>query len=163
MDIEIKNQLPLPPTDVKQKYFSFENPTISENSDDKLKKAAQDFEAIFVAQILHNMQRSISASSLFGEGIAGDIYKSMFDENMAQAIASKNGLHLSDIIIKSLQKTESQQENNSGLTISDYRLHAIRPVFKQGSDDDWDRSIIREAAENYKVDAKLIEAMIKVE
>jgi len=39
------------------------------------------------------------------------MYHSMFDENIAQAIASKDGFGLSDIIVKSLYKESEQEES----------------------------------------------------
>ena len=77
---------------------------------EKLKKAAQNFEAIFITQILSNMRRGIN-SGLFGQGMSSDMYHSMFDENIAQAISSKGGFGLSDIIIKSLHKDTGQEES----------------------------------------------------
>lgn len=128
----------------------------------KLKKAAQNFEAIFIAQILSNMRRSIN-SGLFGQGMSSEMYQSMFDENIARAIASKDGFGLSDIIIKSLHKDSGQEESAPGETLADYWLRPIRRTFAPKIDRNWNRSIINEAAEKFGVDAKLIEAIIKVE
>jgi len=129
---------------------------------EKLKKAAQNFEAIFITQILSNMRRSIN-SGLFGKGMSSEIYYSMFDENIAQAIASKDGFGLSDILIRSLYKDSGQEESIPGETLTDYRLRPVRRISTQKMDRNWDRSIINKAADKFGVDAKLVEAIIKVE
>ena len=122
---------------------------------EKLRKAARNFEAIFITQILSNMRRSIN-SGLFGKGMSSDMYHSMFDENIAQAIASKDGFGLSDIIIKSLHKDIGQEESAPGETLADYWLRPIRRISIQKIDRNWDRSIINKAADKFGVDAKLV-------
>jgi Rod binding domain-containing protein len=137
-----------------------------EKAEDKhaaIKKAAQDFEAIFVAQILKNMRRSMSESGLFGQGVANDIYSSMFDNQIAQTVASKNGFHLSDIITKGLQIDDHSSQGLPELTLSDYRAEAIRRKAVNHDPSAWDRSIIEQAAERFDLDPKLIESVIKVE
>ncbi|MCG8606984.1 transglycosylase SLT domain-containing protein [bacterium] len=137
-----------------------------EKAEDKhaaIRKAAQDFEAIFVAQILKNMRRSLSESGLFGQGLANDIYSSMFDNQIAQAVASKNGFHLSDIIINGLQIDDHNPQVVPELSLSDYRAEAIRRRSVNHAPTAWDRSIIEHAAARYDLDPKLIESVIKVE
>ena len=144
-------------------YLPLEDITKNKKDDDKLKQAARDFEAIFVGQIMRNMRQSLSESGMFGKGVASDIYSSMFDDQMAQAIASKGGLHLSDTIINSLNKNEDQPQPLPGLALADYRSRAVKLQSEIARQFDWDRSIITEAAKKYSVDPALIESVIKVE
>lgn len=132
----------------------------------KLKKAAQDFEAIIIGQLLQGMRKSFPESGLFGSSAGSDIYAGMFDQNIAGAIAGKGALPLSDILIKGL--THKQESDDMGLTLSDYRLRTItKPVVKKRPpatiERDWDRSLIQEAAEKYNLDPRLVESVIKVE
>ena len=83
----------------------------------KLKEAAQNFEAIFINQLLSNMRKTIPESNLFGSGLSSEIYSGMFDEKMAQTIASKGGLHLSDIIIESLDKNPGKQKGGTSSAV----------------------------------------------
>ncbi len=129
----------------------------------KLKEAAQNFEAIFINQLLSNMRKTIPESNLFGSGLSSEIYSGMFDEKMAQTIASKGGLHLSDIIIESLDKNPGKQKGVAGLNLAKYRLRPIQQLVKRFNAKDWDRSLIQQAARRYKVDPKLVEAVIKIE
>lgn len=162
MSTEFSNSISNNPASVRSDYVDLAQKKAVNPKFEKLKKAAQSFEAIFITQILSNMRRSIN-SGLFGKGISSDIYHSMFDENIAEAIASKNGFGLSDIIIKSLYKDSAQEESASGKTLADYWLRPIRRISTQKIDRNWDRSIITKAADKFGVDAKLVEAIIKVE
>ena len=101
MSTDLTNSIPNTLTEVKPDYVDLAQKKAVNPKFEKLKKAAQNFEAIFITQILSNMRRSIN-SGLFGKGMSSEIYHSMFDENIAQAIASKDGFGLSDIIIRSL-------------------------------------------------------------
>ncbi|RMF66785.1 MAG: hypothetical protein D6743_05885 [Calditrichaeota bacterium] len=129
---------------------------------EKLKRAAQDFEAILIAQLLRSMRRSMPESSLFGSGVSGDIYGGMFDESIAKAVARKGGFHLADIIVNNLREDRSATTGPTGMGLDDYRLRKIRPLSRPQSRD-WDRSIIQKAADRHGVDPRLIEAIIRVE
>jgi soluble lytic murein transglycosylase-like protein len=133
------------------------------NDPDSLKKAAQGFETIFITYLLRTMRQSVPESSLFGPGLAGDFYKSLFDEKIAEAVASKNGIGLADIIIENLQRDKKEQTQISGKNLSDYRKSFVNLSLPQEGNKNWDRSIIREAANYHGVDAKLVEAVIRVE
>lgn len=159
----------------QSEFHSIQNDSRSSRQNAQLKKAAQDFEAIFVGEVLKKMRRSVSESGLFGGGAASDIYTGMFDDTIAQAIASKNGFHLSDIIIKELG-SEDKKSPERALGLSDYRLRPIRTLKKKEnvsnrfpaevsrvSSGEWDRSIIQRAAQHHGVDPKLVEAIIKAE
>jgi len=78
--------------------------------DEKLQKAAQEFEALFVGYLLKSMRKSIPESNLFGNGISGNMYQGMFDEKIAEAVSGKGGIGLADNLIEYLQKN-LQPEN----------------------------------------------------
>lgn len=128
---------------------------------EKLKKVAQDFEAILVNQILKSMRKSMPKSDLFGEGVASEFYTGMFDESIAKSVASKGGFHIADTIIASF--TDDDRNGLPVQTINDYRLRPISTEAKPTKTQDWDRGIIAQAAQRYALDPKLIEAVIKVE
>lgn len=132
----------------------------------KLQKAAEDFESLFVQQLLKQMRKSIPDSGLFGEGMAGDIYQSMFDESISKAIAGKGSFQLADTILRSFNADKESATQRTEQTLPDYRTRTVqkttpRPPAQSG--EKWDRSIIQEAASKYGVDPKLVESVIKVE
>ncbi len=62
----------------------------------QIDKAAEGFEAIFLRQILHQFRTSVSvdgeSSSMTG------LYSEMFDDQLAEHLASVGGLGLKDVI-----------------------------------------------------------------
>ncbi len=135
---------------------------ISDKDMARLQKAAADFESIFIAQFLKGMRRSMPESGLFGKGAGGEIYAGMFEQEIANSIAGKGGLQLSDILIESLTKYQESDMPGTA-TLADYRLRTIRPAAQPTVSHEWDRDIIAEAAEKFDLDPGLVEAVIKVE
>ncbi len=146
-----------------QTFPQSKNHEVASNNPDALKKAAQGFEAIFIATLLRTMRRSVPESNLFGSGIAGDFYKSLFDEKIAEAVASKGGVGLADIIMENLQRDKKEQAPISGKNLSDYRKSFVNFGLYKNNNKNWDRNIITEAANFYDIDSKLVEAIIRVE
>lgn len=81
----------------------------------RLHKAAEDFEEIFVRQILKNMRSTLMDGGLFGQGTIGEMYSAMMDEALAEKIAAGGTLGLADLIyrqvVSSIETAESTGEN----------------------------------------------------
>lgn len=75
----------------------------SENSEARLRKVADSFEAIFARQLLREMRDSVLKSSLFGEGTASEVYQEMFDDHLAEAIGKAGGFGLGDVLVQQLR------------------------------------------------------------
>lgn len=54
----------------------------------KLKKACQDFEAIFIYYLLKTMRSASSSSTLFGKGMGAEIFMQMFDQGLSEKIST---------------------------------------------------------------------------
>ena len=52
-------------------------------SDEKARKAAQEFEAVFLTQILETMYAGIDPNPMFGGGNAEKLFRSMINEKTA--------------------------------------------------------------------------------
>lgn len=78
----------------------------SENSDDaKLKKACEDFEAIFTANMLKNMRNTIPKDKEGASGNQREIFESMFDQSLSTEIShSEKALGIGDALYKELSK-----------------------------------------------------------
>ncbi|HLV02532.1 MAG TPA: rod-binding protein, partial [Acidobacteriota bacterium] len=63
-----------------------------------LTKAAQEFEALFVAQLLKIMRESGLSSELFGSAPEQEIYREMMDQEVARALVAKGGLGLARML-----------------------------------------------------------------
>lgn len=71
----------------------------------ELKKACQDFEAIILQQMLTAMRKSVPKSELFDGGFSQDMYQSMYDESLAQEMASGHGIGLADALFRQLSSS----------------------------------------------------------
>ena len=66
---------------------------------DKLKKAAKAFEAIFVRQMIGSMRTASLGDGIF-DSDSSQQFRDMSDAKMADQIAEKGGLHIADMLVK---------------------------------------------------------------
>lgn len=72
-------------------------------------ETAQKFEALLATMLVKEMRRAVP-EGFFGEGAAGDIYSGWLDEHVGQALANDDGLHMRDMLEKSVrQKVEGSR------------------------------------------------------
>jgi murein DD-endopeptidase MepM/ murein hydrolase activator NlpD len=62
------------------------------------KEVAQEFESLFLAQLLSIMQESVESSGLFEGGPGKEIYTAMMNQEMGRALAAGGGVGLSKLI-----------------------------------------------------------------
>ena len=84
----------------------------SEKSKAELKKVAEEFEAVFIAQLLKIMRDTIEESGLEGGGFGKSIYTELFDQEIALSMAHRGAIGIGDIIYKSLADKESAANSN---------------------------------------------------
>ncbi len=142
----------------------------------QLHKAAEDFEALFVYYMLRSMRKTISKSGLLGNGMGGDMWESMFDQQLAQVVAENTPLGIAELLTQQLSPQSQNQEKplsppTRRSTLVPYRvvrerLKATAP--SQGISDLLPRlapfeSHIRAAAQQHQLDPNLIRAVILAE
>lgn len=67
------------------------------------RKAAKEFEAVFVTQMLQHMFTDIETDGLFGGGHAEQMYRSMLLDEYGKMIANRgNGIGIADAVARSL-------------------------------------------------------------
>ncbi|MFH1671940.1 MAG: rod-binding protein [Pseudomonadota bacterium] len=76
----------------------------------RLKKACKDFEAIFIANMLKEMRKSIPKSGFLESSSGSDIYRSMMDQKVAEKIANDRGLGMGEMLFKQLRRYTSQDQ-----------------------------------------------------
>ena len=72
----------------------------------KLKATAEEYEAVFIAQMLQPMFEGIKTDSRFGGGQAEAIYRGMMVSEYGKAMAKRGGIGLADALTQSLLKTQ---------------------------------------------------------
>ncbi len=75
-----------------------------EEQKQRLRDAAQDFEAIFARQIMKHLRSGIIGDGMFGSGAAGEIYSDMMDNAIADKISERGDLGLADVLYRQLIK-----------------------------------------------------------
>ncbi len=68
-----------------------------------LKKACQEFEALFLYQILKGLEETVPKSGLFPESLQKDIYHDLFYQQISKEMA-KRGVGLARVLYQRLQK-----------------------------------------------------------
>jgi len=74
--------------------------------DPKLRQAAVDFEAVFIAQMLKPMMESVPTDSLMGGGHAEKMFRSMMVEEVGKSVAARGGVGLADEVFSELLKLQ---------------------------------------------------------
>lgn len=103
--------LPLVPTDIltsggnrlEDKIRAAQNST-GQGQTNQLKKVSQEFEAIFMNQLLKVMRETIEDSGVFEGGFGKSIYTELFDQEISMSMARRGTLGISDILYKSLSE-----------------------------------------------------------
>ena len=70
-----------------------------------LKKVAQEFEAIFIGEMLKQMRSSSMGGGLMGQDRATKMYQEMSDETLSKHIAESGGLGIGRMIETELGRT----------------------------------------------------------
>ncbi len=71
----------------------------------KLRAVAQQFEAVFLNQMVGAMRKTVQPNAMMPESQGEKIYKSMLDSEHAEAMAQSNQFGLSDMIYEHLLRT----------------------------------------------------------
>ena len=68
----------------------------------EIRKAAEDFEAIFITQRLGHMFKGMETNEMFGGGQAESIYRDLLVDEYGKTMAGNGGLGLADSIERQL-------------------------------------------------------------
>lgn len=103
-------------------------PAKAEAPDPKALKAARDFEAIFVRQMLKSLEKT-TAAGCGSQASAGEkTYGSMIVDTLSESISKAGGLGLADVIARSL--VAEHPALAAGATPSSASQSLARPVLK---------------------------------
>jgi peptidoglycan hydrolase FlgJ len=77
----------------------------------KIKEAAQEFEAVFISQMLEHMFAGVETNELFGGGEAEDIYRSMMVDEYGKLMAKSGGVGVADHVTRQLLQEQEARES----------------------------------------------------
>ncbi|MGD9949503.1 MAG: rod-binding protein [Desulfobulbus sp.] len=69
-----------------------------------LKKACQDFEAIFIQSMFKSMRKTVPEDGLFEKDHATEMYQDMIDQEIATKISQQQSLGLADQMYRQMEK-----------------------------------------------------------
>lgn len=126
---------------------------------DDLEKAAQQFESLFIYQMLKAMRKTIIRSELLGEGFGGEIFEGMMDEQLAEQIATAGRLGLAELVIQSLSGKDKENPISIPTTLreNDTRIFSLPEKLKPYL------PIINQTAKDLRLNPRLISAVILAE
>ena len=72
----------------------------------KLKKASEDFEALFINQLMQSMRRTVLKSKFLEDAPGKEVYQSLFDREISKKMAQKGALGVGKIIYRNVLEHE---------------------------------------------------------
>ncbi|MBI3392371.1 MAG: peptidoglycan DD-metalloendopeptidase family protein [Nitrospirae bacterium] len=67
-----------------------------------VQRVAREFEAMFLGILMRSMRATVPKSGLFGEGKGAEMFRSLWDEQMAHLTTNGEGLGLADLLARSI-------------------------------------------------------------
>ena len=72
-------------------------------------KAAQEFEAVFLSQMLAHMYQGIEAKAPFGGGFAEETYRSLMHQEIGRQMAAGSGVGIAESVYAEMIRMQGQQ------------------------------------------------------
>lgn len=92
----------------------------------RLKKATQDFEALFLTQMWKQMRQGMGKDGLLSSPMS-ESYISLFDQEMGVKMAEVGGIGLADMLSQQLQARLERAGKNASAPLSLLRAPAVPP------------------------------------
>jgi flagellar protein FlgJ len=75
-----------------------------------IKRAAADFEAVFMSSMLENMTAGMKTDKMFGGGHAEEMYRSMLNQEYGKAIAARGSLGIADAVEREMLQIQERSQ-----------------------------------------------------
>jgi Rod binding domain-containing protein len=81
---------------------------------EELRRIAEEFESVFIAQMLAPMFQGIETDGLGGGGIGEEMFRPMLIEQYANAIAQAGGIGLADHVVQEFMRMQAAPSPEAG-------------------------------------------------
>ncbi|GAB4175929.1 MAG: hypothetical protein Kow00108_11240 [Calditrichia bacterium] len=138
----------------------------SAHSEKEIEEAANQFESLFIYQLLKEMRKTIMKSDLLGDGLGGEIFQSMWDEKIAEAVSRSSRLGIAEMVMQSFNPDDSNRSPEEFLQLSKTdkqislitkKVHPLKQRLAAYENE------IKTAADTVKINPRLLKAVILVE
>lgn len=76
----------------------------------KARETAEDFEAVFISQMLAHMNMGVDTDSAFSGGKGEEAFQSVMNEKYGEAVAEMGGIGIADAIYREILKLQESKE-----------------------------------------------------
>ena len=95
-------------------------------SNKELLQACQDFEAMFLQQMLKEMRKTVPKDGIIPQSHEQDIFTAMFDEEVAKKMSNQGGVGLAEMLFEQLRdKSQDKKSDSDGVVINGTKYHTI--------------------------------------
>ena len=133
---------------------------------EQLQKASEDFEALFIYFMLRSMRKTIVKSELLDSGLGGEIYESLFDQELSRTIAHQTRLGIAEMIRNQLSDNTGEETRSEAIQPLSMPVPALSKTIQAYLRNDAHSRLapyetyIRQAARQYGVNENLVRAII---
>lgn len=78
------------------------------------RQACEDFEAVFIQQMLQVLRKTVMKSGLWEGGLQEDIYTSFYDGKIAEEIAHGRGIGIADVLYRNIASHHYEAPGSRG-------------------------------------------------
>lgn len=82
------------------------NASVQSGATDEMRRAAEEFEAVFLSQMLAPMFEGLQTDGLGGGGMGEEIFRPMLIERYAEAISRSGGVGIADSIVREMVRMQ---------------------------------------------------------
>lgn len=104
------SEIPADKARLLQRAAAASSDGVTEKQRQQAKKISQDFEGLFVGMMMKSMRATVGKDTLTGGGHGEEVYRSMLDQQYADASVRRGGgLGIAKIIEKDIIRSESRK------------------------------------------------------
>lgn len=92
--------------------------TAESEQEKKLKKSCQDFEAVFMNNLMKAMRKTVTKSDIFGSSKEEELFQDMMDTQICESAAKNSSIGIADMLYSQLRP---QIDGAVGQAIKDLR------------------------------------------
>jgi Rod binding domain-containing protein len=87
-----------------------QDPTQGVRTREKAREAAEDFEAVFIAQMMQPMFEGISSEAPFGGGQGEMVFRQMLIQEYGKAVAGNGGIGIADTVYREILRMQGLED-----------------------------------------------------